>query len=702
MIEKRMTSGFVALALSFIAVSTNASGAEGEVDSSFGDNGHIISGIGTLANNAFANAVAPNGDLLEAGVYFAPGEGSNIYVKRLHPDGTPETTFGADGVVTLDFDGSVDFAKAVTVQDDGRILVAGSTASGILVLRLLENGSLDESFGVFGTFADLLGEQASQIEDIAVQEDGSILGVGWARNEGSTNDSVVIRLLPDGSYDKTFNKTGWRLWDVDGGASDQLNAVCVGNGCVYAVGHSDGRAVALCLQDDGSLDDVFGDGGYFFPEAGGEAFDVCVDEAAGSLYLGGNNFHANGTFRGGFVCKVDSKTGAPAADFGDLPQEGFAEIRYLPGESCDVLGLLLLGEDIYCSGKAFNTPQGNYDVGLAALNKGDGSPDTDFGGNGDGIVVFDLQGGNDSWESICVNTASVPPYVYLSGTSRPPISEGVPDQSVTSKIEVEGGEGAPEMVVYLPRFEFGGSPLLISPGDSVFLVAPDELGQFRGFIVENAPSATAELRIDSISDGFNSEREFPFTLAPRSRAVVTYVEDFMQSVQSTEVVILSNDPATPTFSFTLTIEIVPFQYWSVMVPHFSDYRDLSLAAEPFDDGVSNFLKWTFGHPLDKPFDPSLGTLPVVTFDPATDGSLCIRTQYSVGSDLPVQVAPQVEKSGTGKDWEALSPDSPNTLVTTTSVAGIDTVIWEHNLEGVSAAIAILARVSVLLRARPTP
>src|SRR3982751_1971545 len=89
-------------------------------------------------------ARAPNGDLIVAGTTLA-GAAYNITVLRIRPDGTLDPAFGAAGLKTVDFGGS-ETAMDVVVQSDGKIIVAGYTDTGELVVRLNANGTPDTGF----------------------------------------------------------------------------------------------------------------------------------------------------------------------------------------------------------------------------------------------------------------------------------------------------------------------------------------------------------------------------------------------------------------------------------------------------------------------------------------------------------------------------------------------------------------------------
>lgn len=99
---------------------------------------------------------------------------------RLNPDLTLDTTF-AGGVTTLDFDGKLDAAYAVAVQDDNKILVAGTALidhtlsfepdSDFAVARFNDNGTLDGTFHGNGRWT-LDRSEVDEVDEIALQSDG--------------------------------------------------------------------------------------------------------------------------------------------------------------------------------------------------------------------------------------------------------------------------------------------------------------------------------------------------------------------------------------------------------------------------------------------------------------------------------------------------------------------------------------------------
>ena len=90
-------------------------------------------------------------------------------------DGDLDVTFGIGGEVTTDFSGGNDYAFALALQSDGRIVAAGGTSSGFALARYNPDGSLDNGFGSGGKVTTANSTRATAV---AIQPDGKIVVAG--------------------------------------------------------------------------------------------------------------------------------------------------------------------------------------------------------------------------------------------------------------------------------------------------------------------------------------------------------------------------------------------------------------------------------------------------------------------------------------------------------------------------------------------
>ncbi|MCF5648805.1 M10 family metallopeptidase C-terminal domain-containing protein [Pseudomonas syringae] len=224
-------------------------GADGKADAVFNSNAEasLSSGFGYTP---IVQATA-SGSVLIGAV-----EDNTLKVAQLHADGTLDTSYGTDGILTLQAHAPFQFLDSVIPQADGSILVHGAPGSQNSLLKYTANGKLDTHFGDSGIVA--LSGFASYRGDMAVQDDGKIL----IASTTSFEDFAVLRLNADGSPDSSFGNQGLVSIDLPGDSA-QASAISVLSdgrillsGDAYANGGSDYAAVRL--NADGSLDTTFG------------------------------------------------------------------------------------------------------------------------------------------------------------------------------------------------------------------------------------------------------------------------------------------------------------------------------------------------------------------------------------------------------------------------------------------------------------
>ena len=233
----------------------------GSLDLSFGGDGLVTAGLISAGGKANAVAVQSDGKILAVGDGTV-GSDSDFVLARYTADGALDTTFGGDGVVTTDFHDHNDVAYAVTVLDGGKILVAGNAFRGaksnFALARYTADGTLDTSFGTGGKVTTAISSRHDVSRALAVQSDGKVLVAG-----GAKNDFALARYTPDGVLDTTFGGDGKVTVDFST-RGDFANAVAVlSDGKVLVTGYShSGTSYDLALArftDTGVLDTTFGE-----------------------------------------------------------------------------------------------------------------------------------------------------------------------------------------------------------------------------------------------------------------------------------------------------------------------------------------------------------------------------------------------------------------------------------------------------------
>jgi serine protease AprX len=196
---------------------------------------------------------------------------------RYHADGTRDTGFGANGLVTTTVSRNIDYAKAVVVQPDGKIVIAGNGYFGrhnynLFVVRYHNNGTLDSSFGVGGIVTTAVGNQTSdEAADILLQPDGKLVVVGVVRAETGCHITLV-RYLSNGTLDRNFGNSGTVFAPLNSCAGGYqgynegvYGAALQTDGKIIVVGSDTGTNfdfLVVRFQTNGTVDTSFGNSGY--------------------------------------------------------------------------------------------------------------------------------------------------------------------------------------------------------------------------------------------------------------------------------------------------------------------------------------------------------------------------------------------------------------------------------------------------------
>jgi len=286
------------------------------------------------------------------GGYFYPIQTSSDFVlMRLDNNDELDQTFGTDGLAVFDFNKSEDIARDLIVQKDNKIIIGGSTISSIALLRTDQNGQLDTSFGTDGRVVDDLNGTGGVVNRIKQLNDGNILAVGNKNNgtlfvhkyssrgdlivsfdtipgeaygiEVHTDNKILIagavvkdskyhlliaRYHPDGTLDQTFGTDGMVIKAVY-----NISPVWLKNTHLYdiklyynkilAVGTADKEQfIAIRLSMDGSADQEFGVDGLLQEDSPLEGHDISIKSIYmlqdGRFMIGGSDREVNyGNFK---------------------------------------------------------------------------------------------------------------------------------------------------------------------------------------------------------------------------------------------------------------------------------------------------------------------------------------------------------------------------------------------------------------------
>lgn len=351
---------FLLLLLS-IAPAALVSAQTGTLDPTFlnGDRGYGLgAGPGYMVK---AIAVQPDGKIIIAGSFDTYNTTSRNRVARLNTDGTLDATFNAGTGPNGDI-------NTVALQADGKVLLGGdftnfgNTGKGYLV-RLNADGSVDNTFNSGGA-----GPSGS-IATILLESSGKILLGGKYNTYNGTSVYNLVRLNSDGSIDNTFN-TGTGFYNAAG--SGTVYSIARQADGKYVVGgvliRFNGNAVpgVIRLNSDGSIDNTFALTG----DSDGSVRGVAV-QADGKILIGGYFSRINNVARGN-VTRVNSN-GSTDATF--TPGTGAINGVFLFYQQADAR-IVIMGQ--------FTSYNGTAKTGAARLNT-DGTLDATFNTGGAGF-----------------------------------------------------------------------------------------------------------------------------------------------------------------------------------------------------------------------------------------------------------------------------------------------------------------------------
>ncbi|MGV3658619.1 MAG: LamG-like jellyroll fold domain-containing protein, partial [Prosthecobacter sp.] len=199
--------------LDFALVRYNANGT---LDTSFDGDGRVTTAVGAGDDVAYAVAVQNDGKIVVAGSAFNGG-GNDVALVRYHTNGSLDTGFNGSGKVMVPVGSANDVGSAVALQSDGKILVAGHAELGgvasFAVLRFHSDGTPDTAFHGTGMRTTTFPLGASTAQAVAVQTDGKIVVAGNAHN-GFNGDFAVARYHADGTPDTSFDGDGMQTTPV--------------------------------------------------------------------------------------------------------------------------------------------------------------------------------------------------------------------------------------------------------------------------------------------------------------------------------------------------------------------------------------------------------------------------------------------------------------------------------------------------------
>jgi len=345
------------------------------------------------------------------------GTDDDVVVLRYNDNGTLDETFGTNGAATYDGGKGDDCGRLVAIQPDGRIVLTGYTYNGtsydILTMRYNTDGTPDSSFGTNGVVTYDSGNKEDKGRAVAVQMDGKIVVIARS-SVAKTSVAMILRYNGDGTLDNTFGSNGVVTYE-GGYGNDGFRGVSIQtDGKIIVSGYTGTNTgfdvltfdvLTARYNSDGSLDTTFGTGGVAIHD-GGHGDDGArgvVIQPDGKIVVSGGQY--NGTDLDILVLRYNIN-GTPDDTFG-----ANGVVTYDSGNGNDLGRRLAIqrGSKIVVTGRSRNGT--DYDVLVLRYNA-DGGLDNTFGVNG--VVTFDIGKGNDYGEGVVIQADA---RIVISGGS---------------------------------------------------------------------------------------------------------------------------------------------------------------------------------------------------------------------------------------------------------------------------------------------
>ena len=263
---------------------------DGSLDASFGDSGQASVDLDSHFDECTSIAILPDGKIMVAGMV-STGIPTTLTLARLNVDGSLDSSF-ASGGVSYGYQFPYSSAYDIKIQNDGRIVLAGEQNFKMAVFRYLPDGSPDSTFHADGLMTFEAFSGVNVLRALELQEDEKIVVTGF----GGPNeyDVVLARVLPNGNLDQTFGSFGWTTLEVSPGDDGVGSLVIQSDGKIIVVGSTDYSPnydmFAARFNENGVLDNSFGVDGLSTISISGladKATDVVL-QPDGKILLAGN------------------------------------------------------------------------------------------------------------------------------------------------------------------------------------------------------------------------------------------------------------------------------------------------------------------------------------------------------------------------------------------------------------------------------
>ncbi len=304
---------------------------DGSFDTDFGfGRGYLTNG--NPRNYGLATAVDSAGRIIAVRGIVDTDDGINFKVPRYQPNGSLSLWPSGRPINGMigNWGGVTDFATEIEMYPDESFIVVGNSDGTVALTRYTAAGAVDTTFGSGGTAKPPIAAGNALASGTTIQSDGKIIVTGSVAKK-----LFIMRLNSNGTYDPTFNGNGLVVLDVPNSTNERFNDVVVlPDGKIIAVGSvtkgGNSELLAMRFNSNGSPDNTFFDDARLELPFGGDAsLEAITMEADGSVMMAGC---VEDTVDHFVAVRLESD-GKPDFDFGDSSILEFAETPTM-GDAC--------------------------------------------------------------------------------------------------------------------------------------------------------------------------------------------------------------------------------------------------------------------------------------------------------------------------------------------------------------------------------
>ena len=363
----------------------------GTIDNTFGDNGYLKFQASANASFSIIEKIVPlpDGSILVGG-YFLQSGVYRGFVRKYQQNGTLDTNFGTAGQVTINFSTSSasSYIFDLVPETDGKIAILGQNYTTRFIIgmaRINSNGTLDTGFSTDGVLTFSFATGQNNATRLFKRSDGRYLASGYANTSATNYKVYTARLESNGSPDLSYGSDGIASHGVNTSFTSGLDAILLSDESLLVTGEAYFtniyHPVIYKITPDGILDPTFGTSGYSRINSGtNSGFGTAIQMSGNTILVAGAIYSTGSNANFGLIAASQSN-GSVVSGFG---QNGLVLLtKTTSNNRVKHLDKTLDGK-YYVSGDVENY---DPDQLLTKFNS-DGSPDNSFGSQGVSIADF--------------------------------------------------------------------------------------------------------------------------------------------------------------------------------------------------------------------------------------------------------------------------------------------------------------------------